>query len=64
MLERVYSAAARLMVCERGANSMEYALMLALIVIAMLAAFQTLSDSVSSLFGAVNSDFSSAMPGG
>lgn len=63
MLDRISTAMLLFLTNERGTTAMEYALMLGLIVIAALAAFQTLSDSISSMYGAVNSDFTSAMPG-
>ena len=64
MLDRIYSATLLFLTNERGATAMEYALMLGLIVLAALVAFQTLSDSVSSLYSSVNSDFARAMPAG
>lgn len=63
MLERLSAARSLFLSEERGASSIEYALALGLISLAALAAFQILGDSVSSMFGAVNSDFASAMPG-
>lgn len=64
MLDRVTIAALRFLATEKGASSMEYALVAALISVAAIAAFQTLAVSVSSIFGLINSNFSSAMPSG
>ena len=63
MLDRLTTAVLRLLANEKGASSMEYALVAALISVAAIAAFQTLADSLNSIFGLINSDFSSAMPG-
>lgn len=62
MLDRISTAILLFLTSDRGASSMEYALAMGLISLAALAAFQVLSDSISSMFGAVNSNFSSAMP--
>lgn len=47
---------------QTGATAIEYGLVLVLISVASLAAFQTLSDSISSMYGSVASDFNAAMP--
>ena len=43
----------KLLRCEKGANAIEYALVASLIVIAAVAAFQTLGNNVNSMYNNV-----------
>lgn len=61
-LRRLARFYARVHKDQSGATAIEYGLVLVLISVASLAAFQTLSDSISSMYGSVASDFSAAMP--
>lgn len=64
MLDRLTIAALQFLTSEKGASSIEYALVAALISLAALAAFQSLSDSISSMFGQISSNFSATTPDG
>lgn len=48
---------------QKGATAIEYGLVLVLISVAGLTAFQSLGDSISDLYGAVTTDFDAAIPG-
>jgi len=46
----------KLLRCEKGANAIEYALVASLIVIAAVAAFQTLGNNVNSMYNNVGNN--------
>ncbi len=54
-MARLYSSIARFVKSEDGPTAVEYAVMLALILVACITIITTLGTSISSTFGTVNS---------